>query len=801
MFIRLAAAVLILAAMPANAQTGVLSGTVTDAQTGEALVGARVAAADAGAATDSAGAFRLALPTGAAQIVVSYVGYARDTLAATVPGRLDVALAPQAALAGALVTDTAPEAVRPERLVQMGRTAVGGADVRTLPAFLGEADVLRTVQLLPGVRAGQEGGLYVRGGSPDQTLVLLDGVPVYNPAHLFGFLSTFNGDALSHAELSTGAFPARYGGRLGAVLDVTSRDGDPERFHAQGQVGLLSTRALVEGPLWPRASFLVSGRRTYLNLLADPLVDRANKRAAERGDVQVQPRVSFFDLNARLAWQPTSRDRLGVGFYGGGDTFGFETLDPVEQCAPGMGCRPTGATDLYGGGLDWGNRLAQARYTRTVSSRVLATAALSQSDYGLDVALDIDEDRGGADPRTAAARYRSDIRDRRALVDVSVAAGRHAVRAGASATQYRFTPGALSLVGEEQGAAIDTLLGSNRTDATELALYAEDEARWGPLGLNLGLRLARYAAGRNVYPSVEPRVSASLKIVGNVAVKASAARTQQPIHLLTTGAGVGLPADLWVPADSVGPQRGWQGVAGFAGSFHGGRTTWTLEAYRRAMRGLVAYRDGASFTTAFSDWQDLVVVGQGTSRGLEALVRHRSDRLTAWAAYTLSRTDRQFDALDGGQPFPYRYDRRHEVTAVAAVRLSGRLDVSAAAIYGTGDAVTLPTSTYDLTAFTYPDPDYWAFSEPNALTTTAYGPRNRYRLPAYVRLDLGATFFFRRGDRPHALALNVYNATNRKNPFLTTYETQPNAEGVARQQLVGVALFPILPSLSYQVGF
>ena len=574
----------------------------------------------------------------------------------------------------------------------------------------------------------------------------------------------------------------------------------------QGQVGLISARLLTEGPLVPgRASFLVSGRRTYLNVLADPFVDRANARAAERGDVQVRPRVSFYDLNGRLAWRVSDRDHLEASVYDGGDDFGFETVDPVEACAPGMGCRATGATDAYGGGLDWGNRVASLRYARVVSSRVLATAALTSSRYGLDVALDSDVDMGGADPRSARARYRSAIRDRGARLDVSVNAGRgHALRLGVAVASRRFTPGALTLLGQEAatGAAIDTLLGARGTTSLEASVYAEDEIALGRLILNPGLRVSTYVSGRFRYPSVEPRFSASLRVFPYVAIKASAGLTQQTLHLLTTGAGVGLPADLWVPADSLGPERGGQVALGLAGSSASGNTTWTLEGYRRRMRGLVAYRDGASFTSASSDYQDLVVTGRGWGSGLEALVRHRTDRVTAWLAYTLARADRQFDALDGGAPFPYRYDRRHGVSAVALVRLSRRLDVSAALSYASGDAITLPTATYDATELDYGNVDYWISSDANARRATAYGPRNRYRLPATLRLDVGATLFFRRGERPHALALSVYNATNRKNPFLTTYETQTDAAtGLDRQQLIGVALFPILPSLSYQFGF
>jgi len=795
---------------PAASASVVLSGLVTDASTGEALIGATVYAPAhrLGTTTNAYGHYSLPLPAGPAHVVVSYVGYARRDLDLDLvqTQRLDVALDPAAALGEVVVAGNAAGR-RPEATPEMGRVALTGRDVQGLPAILGETDVLKAVQLLACRRGGQEGtaGLYVRGGSPDQTLILLDGTPVYNPSHLFGFFSTFNGDAVNQVELTKGAYPAHFGGRLGSVLDVRLRDGDLERHHVQGQVGLLSTRLLVEGPIVPgRASFLVSGRRTYLDVLARPFVDRANERAAVRGDAQVDPRAYFYDLNAKLNWRPSERDRLYLSLYGGGDRLSFSSTDPVQRCS-GSVCTPTGEADVFGGGLDWGNLTGAFRYTRLLSPRAFGALTLTASDYDFHVAIDIEEQRNGIPPKTARARFSSGIRDLGAHADLDLALGRgHAVRLGGGATLHRFTPGALGLVGTAaaDGAAVDTLLERRQTTGLDAALYAEDEWRVGRLGLGLGLRAALYVSGRNRYPSLEPRLAVSFQLHERVALKASAARTQQPVHLLTTAAGIGLPADLWVPADSIGPERGWQAGLGLAGSSPSGRTTWTLEGYVRRMDGFVAYRDGAGFTSAFDDWQDLVVTGSGRSVGLEAFMQHRTDRVTAWLAYTLASADRRFPDLDGGVAFPYRYDRRHSLSGVAMLRLSRRFDLSAVAVYGTGDAVTLPVATFDATWLNARSVSYWIQSDAFAVEETAYGPRNRFRLPGYVRVDLGLTFYFRRGPRPHALALSVYNATNRKNPFLTTLQTRYDAEaGLYRRNLVGVALFPILPMIAYQFAF
>ena len=792
-------------AAPERVERHTLSGFVSDAETGEVLAAAAVyaPALSRGVTTNAYGFYSLTLPAGEVRVVASSVGYegAAETVALDADRRLDLALAP--ASIGEVVVEADEQAdLRPETELQMGRVALTGADVQGLPALLGEADVLKAVQLLPGVRGGQEGtaGLYVRGGSPDQTLILLDGVPVYNSNHLFGFLSTFNGDAVQRAELTKGAYPARYGGRLGSVLDIRLRDGDDRQRRVTGQVGLLSTRLLAEGPLSETASFLVSGRRTYADVVARPFIALANRSSAQNDGQQVDPRAYFYDLNAKLNWRPSERDRVYLSLYRGTDVFGADITEP----------RPGDSEDRASVGLDWGNVTGSLRATRVLSPRAFVAATLAATDYSFDVGLDIEDGVGTDDFQRAQARYESGIRDVTASVDLDWAAGRgHTVRVGGGAGVHRFTPGALSLIGDGAPGTppIDSTLGATPTSGFDVSAYVEDEWRATPrLTLGLGLRAAVYATGSAAYPSVEPRLAASFRVAERLALKGSFATTQQPIHLLTTGAGIGLPADLWVPAtDEVGPERGWQAALGAAGSLPSGRTSWTLEGYWREMRGLVAYREGAAFTAPFDDWQDLVETGDGRSFGLEAFVQHRTDRLTAWLGYTLAKTDRQFDGIDGGARFPFRYDRRHDLSIATLYRLSDKFDVSAAFVYGTGDAVTLPVAVYQGPQYQYGDLAGWVRPQPQGNDLgeqTAYGDRNGFRLPGYARLDLGATWFFRRGPRPHALALNVYNATNRKNPFLTTVEGDFYApESAPRRKLTGIALFPVLPTLSYQFSF
>ncbi len=805
------------AGVRAQAAPDTLAGVVVDAATRLPLVGATVRwpGLEQGTSTDADGRFRLAVPPGARAAVVSFVGYEAQTVEAG-PSAVRVALRRGAALGEvAVAADRYGVGGRPEAEVGMGRVALSGRDVERVPTLVGEPDVLRTLQLLPGVRGGTDAsaGLYVRGGSPDQTLVRLDGVPVYNASHLFGLFSTFHPEAVDAVELTRGTSPARVGGRLGAAVDVALRPGSLERVGVEGGVGLLAARVLAEGPVVPgRVSLLVAARRTHVDLLTRPFVAQSNRKAAERGEAQIRPTAGFYDLTARVHGRISARDRLDVTLYGGADAFGVESADPVEACGGG-GCLPTGATDLYGGALDWGNRLATARWARAWSPRATSRVSLSASDYRFDVGVDVEEGVGGPAPTAARARYRSGIRDLAAQVDMDlVPGGGHTVRAGASVTRRAFAPGALAVLGtaasqdagSEDVASLDAAASENRSVGLDLVAYAEDEWRVsGAWTVAYGLRAALYASGRFRYPSVEPRVSVAWRLHERLALKGSAGATQQPLHLLTTGAGVGLPADLWVPADSVGPERGTEVALGLAGSLAAdGRVTWSVEAYARQMRGLVAYRDGASFATPLADWQRLVVTGEGAARGVEVFVQHRSARTTAWLSYTLARSDRRFPALDDGAAFPYRYDRRHSVAAVALADLARWLSVSAAFVYGSGDAVTLPTAVYDATPLSTGDVGSWVASFPEAVDETAYGPRNGYRLPPTLRLDVGATIHLRRGERPHSVSLTVYNATNHKSPFVTTFESRVDpATGEARQQLVGLSLVPILPAVSYQFAF
>ena len=762
-----------------------VSGTVTDAATGETLIGAAVyaPALGRGTTTNAYGFYSLALPPGPARLVASYVGLAPSdtTVEVRADRRRDVRLSPDSTGLGEVVVEAADADAALSGAY--ASVALSGDDVQALPAILGEADVLKALQMQPGVGGGAEGtaGLHVRGGTPDQTLVLLDGIPVYNAAHLFGFVSVFNADAVKRVELFKGGFPARFGGRLSSIVDVRMREGNEEARRGHARIGLLSSQALTEGPIADgRGAYLVSARRTYLDLLAKPVF------AATGGLDNFTPTAYFYDVNAKANARVSDRDRLYLSLYAGRDRFAAVADDADISGGRGEGY------------LTWGNLTGALRWTRPLTDRLFAATTLTASDYAFDVGLEADRVAlGGADLQSFRSRYLSSIRDLAVRTDLEWSpSAAHAVTAGGGLTHHRYAPGAFTY--DPFDVAGDTTLGAGPLSSWEGAVYVEDEVRLGPALVSAGVRATGLAVEGATYGSVEPRLAARGAVAGLV-VRGSVSRMTQYLHLLTTVGGIGLPADLWVPAtDRVGPERAWQATVGVADE--AGRTRWSLDAYAKEMTGLVAYREDSDLVRADTDWQDQVTTGEGRSVGVEFAASHAGPRTSAQFAYTLSKTDRRFDALAGGERFPYRYDRTHDLGLAVRHRLSRRLDLSAAFVYQTGQAITLPTVTYFAPR---PGYDLTTGSEGSGGNQTfAYGPRNGYRLPATHRLDLGLDLYFRRGTRPHALSLEVYNVYNQANPYYVEFGRRVDPEtGESVPVLTGRSLLPIVPSLSYQFSF
>ena len=788
--------VLLLLTCPSYAQTVRLSGRVADAETGEPLEGANVyMQAGRGTVTDGDGAFSLLLDAGRVVVRTSFVGYETriDTLHLAADTRYDVALIPH------------PVGLQPLEVVgrretstvdspRMSTVRLTVEEVERLPSFLGEFDLLKTIQLLPGVQSGTEGstGLYVRGGGPDQNLVLLDGVPVYNPSHVFGFLSVFNVRALEGADIVKGAFPARYGGRLSSVVDLETRRGRTDAYGVDGAVGILMSSLSAEGPLVDeRASFLVSARRTYIDVLAAPFLE---KRLQEGQSLTSY----FYDANARLDYRISARSRVSLTLYGGQDVYGFTD----ETSRPGA-ASPT--TEVNRAASNWSNAVAVLRWTNALSDRLTMSAALARSRYRFDIRQRLELSEGSDVPTTfvEAVDYGSGIADWSASLDLRMTpGGGHEVRTGAGVTRHAFNPGVSSLSVRATGQVnVDSTLtpGSFPFSGAEAYAYVEDELGIGRrFTVNVGLHAASLLVDGTAYGSIQPRMSGRYLLRPDWSVKASFGTMQQYLHLLTN-TGLNLPTDLWVAAtDRIRPQEAWQAAVGTERSLAGGRFTAGLEAYYKRMDGLLEYVPGASFVVPGEDWQDKVATGSGRSYGLELLLRKRMGPFTGWFGYTLSWSRRRFDALNDGAAFPYRYDRRHDVSVALAYRWTDRLDLGATWVYGTGQAITVAEARFvDARVL---DPDRYVLPSRWAQLRT-YGERGGYRMAPYHRLDLVLNWHFDRvlfgGGEGSTLSIGAYNVYNRLNPFYLFEGRRPDGSRVFKQ----ASLFPILPFVSYRFRF
>ena len=757
-----------------------ISGYISDKATGEKLIGANVYDLKTlqGTTTNNYGFFSLTLPADSVHLTVSYIGYNAYSNQMLLNKDMQLNISLSSALELEQIEVTAEMTERIEERTQMSTISIPIQQIKALPAFMGEVDILKALQLLPGVQSGNEGasGLYVRGGSPDQNLILLDGVPVYNVSHLFGFFSVFNADAINNVQLIKGGFPARYGGRLSSVLEINMKEGNSQEFHGEGSVGLIASKLTLEGPIVKdKASFIISGRRTYYDILAQPFILMATDGAGTGG-------YYFYDLNAKVNYKISDKDRLYLSAYMGDDKFYFK-----DKYTEGD------YTNKVDGKLRWGNTTAVLRWNHQFNKKLFSNTTLNFSKYKFLTSASnetIDKVNGKTETTSYLLQYFSGIQDWSTKVDFDfIPAPNHFVKFGASAIWHKFEPGAtqfkLNFIGEQ----LDTTIANQTVNAGEFAVYIEDDMKISNrLKANIGLHASGFSVNDEFYKSLQPRASLRFLINENLSFKASYAAMAQYIHLLTNS-GIGLPTDLWVPAtEKIRPQNSHQVAAGLARTFMD-KYEVSLEGYYKQMNNIIEYKDGASFLSTDRDWQNKVEPGTGWSYGSELFIQKKTGNTTGWIGYTLSWTNRQFEEINFGEIFPYKYDRRHDISVVVIHKINDNIEISGTWVYGTGNAVTLPLQRYPSTSEGIDFEDFFYELE-------YYKERNGYRMRDYHRLDLGVTFKKERRWGESAWNFSVYNAYNRKNPFFIYY-TSDGKKPVFKQ----VSLFPIIPSVSYSFKF
>ena len=754
-----------------------------DSLTGETIIGSTVTVVGSNRSllTNNYGFFSVTLPAGDYDVLFSHVSY--ETVSRRLSLRSDqtftISLLPKSAALQEVVVFNKRKDGNVKN-AQMGKLDLSMNQIRSIPAFLGEVDILKAIQLLPGVQSAGEGnaGFYVRGGGPDQNLILLDDATVYNTGHLFGFFSVFNGDAIKNVSLIKGGMPAQFGGRLSSVLDVAMKEGNINSFQGEGGIGLIASRFSLQGPLQKnKSSFIVSARRTYIDALVKPFI---SKNSGFYGSGYY-----FYDLNAKINYRFSDKDRLFLSGYFGRDVFNFNN-----------------AKRSFSTRVPWGNATGTLRWNHVFGPRAFANTTLVFNDYKFDFTAKQENFQVGLS---------SGIRDVGWKTDLDYYPNpQHKVKFGMAITHHTFVP---NVVSGRQDSIVFQPNNAKAKYALESALYIQDDwaigERWK---INYGIRLSRftqigpftryvkdvngnkvdstvYGRGRAIqsYGGFEPRVTLRYGWNDNSSFKAAVTRNYQYIHLVTN-AGSTLPTDLWVPSTyAVRPQESWLFALGYFRNFADNALETSWEVYYKDMQNQIEYKEG--YTPGLSDPEEEFVFGKGWSYGSEWLINKVKGRLTGWVGYTLSWTKRQFPDLNGGAVYSARYDRRHDISVVANWDLDKRWKFGAVFVYGTGNAITLPERFYFV----------------NGVLTQEFSRLNQYRMQAYHRMDVSATYTPK--VKPGRIGgqswvFSVYNLYSRQNPYFLYFDQSGQlSNGDLQVEARQVSLFPILPSVTWNFKF
>jgi hypothetical protein len=747
-----------------------ISGIVKNGETGEALIGAAVVVKElsgVGVVSNAYGFYSLTLPRETYTILVQYLGFKTKIFSLLLDKDqiVNFELTPEPIKVGEVV-------VSGERTnANVTSTEVSAEkleidEIKSIPVLLGEKDILKTIQLLPGVQSAGEGGtgFYARGGGIDQNLIVLDEAPVYNSSHLLGFLSVFNSDAIKDVKVITGGIPAEYGGRLSSVLDIRTNDGNDKEFGGTGGIGLLSSRLTLEGPIVrDEGSFIVSGRRTYadlfLKLSKDTLINRAS--------------LYFYDLNAKANYSLGQKDRMFISGYFGRDNFNY----------PGTF------------GFNWGNTTGTLRWNHIFGDHLFSNTSFIISDYGYSNVV------GSG---TSEFQITSGIRDLNFKMDFQYFTNSQStIKFGVNSVYHTFLPGTVTA---GSTSFTNSLTIENRYALESAAYFSHELDIVSGFKLNYGLRYSLFSllgpghifsydeSGAVVdtatyrsrdfiktYTNLEPRISANVLLNETSSIKASYTRTTQYLHLLSNST-TSNPSDLWVPSsNNVKPQLADQYDVGYFRNFNDNQFEASFELYYKNMQNLIDYKNGADFLLN-QNVEALLLYGRGWSYGAEMLVRKKFGQVTGWVGYTLSKTEEQFDQINNGLAFPARQDRTHDISVVVIYDYNSVWNFSASWVYNTGNAVTFPSG------------GYWLQAENRWIPL--YTERNGYRMPAYHRLDLSATW--KLGPRSN-LNFSLYNAYDRMNAYSINFRQDPN--NLDKTQAVQTTFFPIIPSVTYNFNF
>ncbi len=750
-----------------------ISGTLEDASNGEGLIGASISIKELGTGTTTNvyGFYSMTIPEGNYTLNFSYIGFETIKKEVVLDQNLkfDLELNVTSTQLDEVVI-SAEQTDENVRSTQMSVNKIDMMEAKAIPVIFGEQDVIKTITLLPGIKSSEGGGgFFIRGGSADQNLILLDEAPVYNASHLLGFFSVFNSDAIKDLSVYKGHIPAQYGGRASSVLDIKMKDGNSKKFNASGGVGLISSRLTLEAPIVKdKGSFILSGRRTYLDLFLNLSNDEDISNSI----------LYFYDLNLKANYKLSEKDRLYVSGYFGRDKFGF--------------------SDVFG--FDWGNTTTTLRWNHLFNDKLFLNTTALFSDYNYVVEI------GGNKGKKDGFKISSAIQDISLKEDFTYFLNTsNTIKFGLSTAYHTFLPGEIS---PEEDSGINRTVLQEKHAIDGAAYVSNDMKLSNSFNMNVGLRYSYFAqvgpgnifsydeAGEitdienfgdfeivKSYGGLEPRIGLTYTLDKESSAKASYGRNRQYLHLISNSS-TGTPIDLWIPSsNNVKPQIADQYAMGYYRNFKDDGYESSLEVYYKNMQNQIDYKTGADLVFN-ENVESQLLFGRGYSYGAEFYLKKNVGRLNGWIAYTWSKTEREFDNIDHGDPYPANWDRTHDMTLVGIYEITKKWTLSGTFVFRTGNAVTYPVGKY----------------RAEGQIVNLYSGRNNDRYPDYHRLDLGVTKKFKSTKKfESSLNLSVYNVYGRKNPFSITFreaEDNPN-----QTEAVKIALFSVIPSLTYNFKF
>ncbi|MDD4746708.1 MAG: TonB-dependent receptor [Salinivirgaceae bacterium] len=768
-------------------QTRIISGYVYDVQSQEKLIGAHVfvKAKEQGTTTNGYGYFSLSIPSDTHEdqiIMATYVGYnPTEILLKMTDSILHIKLKTSNELSQ--VTVTANRVLPIEKRNQISTIRISKKDLNLLPSMGGEKDILKAYQLMPGVQSGNEGfsALYVRGGSPDQNLILLDDVPLYYVNHLGGFAGIFNSDAINSTQLIKGGFPAEYGTRLSSVLDVKMKEGNKRERASEFTIGMLSSKILIEGPIkQDTSSFLFSARRFMYDVFMRLLSNIASSGNGSMG-------YTFYDVNAKWHRVLDPKNNIYFSFYMGDDAFSVKMKDKAN-----------GNSNLLKTRQVWGNYLGAFRWNRVYNPSLFGNLVVSFTQYRYKSIFDYAQKNSDVDMTTSRLFY-SGVRDFSIHKSLEYKINNnYQIKYGVIGTYHFYTPGLLRLSQENSGnQVIDENSDAPKINALESGIYVENRINlFHGISANAGLRLASYSlTSGKTFLSFEPRLLLGYLINDRVNVSAAYSKMQQHVHMISS-TGTMMPVDFWMPStDKIVPAQSTQYAFAVTTTLSE-EFEFSSEAFYKTMSNLIAFKEGSSFTGLGYDWEDKVEIhGFGEVYGVEFLLQKRLGKSTGWVGYTYSRNTRTFDGINNGKAFPFSYDRTHDVSIVYNLQINRHIDFSATWVYGTGMALTFPTGKYNVVDLGPVD-----FGNNYEEEVYLYNEKNSVRAESYHRLDISLNLRKEKKHGTRTWNISIYNIYNRKNP----YSYFPNE--ITRQNHNEVliskrTMFPFIPSLSYSFVF